>query len=216
MTAFRVLIIDDHPIIRQGMAQIIAAENGFAVCGEAGSLHTGLELAKREQPDVALVDVRLPDGSGLQLVKELLRWCPKVRVLVMSAQDEQVVAERAMRAGALGYVDKSRPVDELLDALLQVAQGKPYVMQSSRLSGHAATHDGLALLSDRELEVFELVGSGLKNKEIGERLHVSPKTIETHKRHIQEKLRLTNYQELLQVAHYWLTEGELKGDGRAA
>jgi DNA-binding NarL/FixJ family response regulator len=206
----RILLVDDHPLTRHGLAQLIAQQPDLAVCGEAGTAEEALEYTRSLEPDLVLVDVTLPGKPGLELIKDLTTLFPEVAVLVFSMHDESLYAERALRAGARGYLMKSVGGEEMLKALRHVLAGKVYLSQelSARildsLSGSLRRPAGvLSALSDREFEVFQLVGEGLATREIGLRLHISGKTVETHRLRIREKLGLKSPSELTKYAVRW-------------
>jgi DNA-binding NarL/FixJ family response regulator len=206
----RVLIVDDHPIVRLGIRQMIAAEPGLAICGEADSARAALGLLKSLKPDLALVDLSLEDGSGLDLIRSLRETAPDTRVLVLSMHDEAMFAERALRAGARGYIMKQEAIDGLAHAIREVLAGRLYV--SERMSQHLlerlgkdapVTGSRLGNLTDRELEVFELIGRGLSTAAIADRLQVSVKTVETYRSNIKTKLDLKDATDLIRFAATW-------------
>ncbi len=206
----RILVVDDHPIVRLGIRQMIAVEPRLTICGEADSANAALELA-RSKPDLAVVDLSLEDGSGLELIRSLREAAPEMRVLVLSMHDEALFAERALRAGARGYVMKQEAIDSLVYAIKEVLAGRLFV--SKRMSqqllerlGHDATvvAGRLGNLTDRELEVFELIGRGLSTAAIAERLGVSVKTIETYRSNIRTKLDLKDATDLIRFAATWI------------
>src|SRR6266404_2814077 len=195
----KVLLVDDHPLTRHGMAQLIGQQPDLIVCGEAGNAEQALESLRAVDPDLVLVDVTLPGKPGLELIKDITTMHAAVLVLVVSMHDESLYAERTLRAGARGYLMKSKGGEELIKAIRQVLSGKVYVSQElsakilDSLSGGGRKLPGvLNALSDREFEVFQLVGEGLTTSEIGLRLHISGKTVETHRLRIREKLGLRN------------------------
>ena len=209
------LLVDDHPIVRQGMAQLINREPDLAVCGEADSAHAALALLKIITPDVAVIDISLEDRSGLELLKDALIRCPKLRVLVLSMHHESLYAERALHAGARGYVMKQEAPDKVLVAIRTILRGEVYVsetMGAKLLRTIADVRSGevamspIERLSDRELEVFRLIGKGYSSSEIAAQLHISVKTVETHREHIKEKLKLTDTGELRRIAIEWAAE----------
>jgi DNA-binding NarL/FixJ family response regulator len=211
-----ILVVDDHPLTRHGMAQLIGQQPDLAVCGEAGNAEQALDRVRELQPELVLVDVTLPGKPGLELIKDLAATYPKVLVLVVSMHDESLYAERALRAGARGYLMKSAGGEELVKAIRRVFAGQVYVSQElsarilDNLSGNARRPAGvLSVLSDREFEVFQLVGEGLTTREIGSRLHISGKTVETHRLHIREKLGLKTLPELTKYAVRWAGAQEL-------
>ncbi len=191
----RIFIVDDHELLRMGLAQLISSQ-GWKVCGQAGEGPAALQQIRELLPDLAIVDLRLQTGDGLELIKQMRASTPGVRILVFSMHDEELYAERCLKAGAHGYLSKQAPIPMLLDAIQRVAEGKIALSQRmtdrllSRQSGTGLRTDGspLELLSDRELEVFERLGRGLSAKEIAHELHLSAKTVEYHRQHIKEKL----------------------------
>ncbi len=208
----RILIVDDHPLMRKGLALTLEAEADLEVCGQAASAEEALSMLDTVQPDLAIVDISLPGMSGLELIKHLHTWKPDLPVLVISRHDEALYAERAIRAGARGYVMKIEAVDVIVKAVRRVLAGGLYVSEeiSERLllsmTGHRRTEarTPVELLSDRELEVFELTGRGLTTREIAERLHLSVKTIESYRARIKTKLGLRSAAELMQHAVQWV------------
>jgi DNA-binding NarL/FixJ family response regulator len=207
----RVLIVDDHPIVRQGLTQLIAQASDLEVCGEAADAATAVLAIDELHPDVAVVDLMLKESSGIELIKDIKSRCPDVRVLVISMHDEAVYAERALRAGAHGYIMKEEATHKVLTAIRRVLAGDVYVSDEMvgrilrRMVGGNQS-DGIDRLSDRELEVFQWIGRGLSVGEIADRLKVSPKTIESYRSHIKEKLSLATANEVLRVAVSWLEQ----------
>ena len=210
VTPARVLIVDDHPIVRLGIRQMIAAEPRLTICGEAESAKAALDLVKSLKPDLALVDLSLEDGSGLELIRACREIAPDTRVLVLSMHDEALFAERALRAGARGYLMKREAIDGLVHAIDEVLAGRLFV--SGRMSQHLLerlgkdaplTGNRLGHLTDRELEVFELIGRGLNTATIAERLQVSVKTVETYRSNIKTKLDLKDSTDLIRFATTW-------------
>jgi DNA-binding NarL/FixJ family response regulator len=200
--------------MRVGLREVLESEEGLDVCGEAADISEGLALVRERAPDIALIDVSLPSGSGLDLAKQILAFLPATRILLVSMHDDVLFAERALRAGALGYVNKARSAAELLDAVRQVARGEIALSSSmtDRLVRRSvaptpAQTTGVAALSDRELEVFELIGRGLGTRDIAERLCVSVKTVETHRERIKRKLEIPTATELSRRAALWLVGG---------
>lgn len=202
----RVLIVDDHPIVREGFADLISRQDDFLVCGEAGDAAEAREAVKRLRPDVVIVDLSLGTDSGLLLIRQIATEHPKVRTLALSMHDERVYARRALRAGAKGYVMKQRATKEVLSALRRIASGGTYFSgELAATSTEDSPGDSLVDdLSDRELEVFCLIGEGLKTSQIGERLHISAKTVESHRENIKLKLGLADALELTQSAIAWV------------
>lgn len=209
----QVLLVDDHPVVRQGVRLLIDRQPDLDVCGEAGNLHEALEAIECHQPDIVLVDLSLGSESGLDLMKLMVEQGMGVKMLVLSMHDESVYAERALRAGAHGYVMKDCSPDDLFAAIREVLDGKIHVsaLIASRMikrsvhggggSGQAMTVD---LLSDRELEVFRMIGSGQSTSQIAEALGLSVKTIETYRAHIKRKLGLADGNDLTCRAIRWV------------
>jgi len=214
--AARVLVVDDHPVVRQGLRLLIDHEPDLEVCAEAETAADALQAVAAHGPDVAIVDLSLKGASGLGLIKDLRVRHADLPVLVLSMSDEGVYAERALRAGARGYLMKEAATDEVLTALRRVLDGGVYLSDAmaSRLLAQfvrgVPSDGGSAVdrLSDRELEVFGLIGHGLGTSEIARRLHLSPKTIETYRAHIKRKLNLADATELLQHAICYVRDSE--------
>jgi DNA-binding NarL/FixJ family response regulator len=213
-----VLLVDDHPVVRDGLAQRIALEPDLDVCATSATVTEALEALKRHRPDLAIVDLTLPDGHGLELLKEIRALYPKVRLLVFSMHDEIIYGERTLLAGAQGYVMKDAPPETLLAAIRSVLAGKIAVSPdlSERMLRSAARSrtpkPPMERLSDRELEVFELIGRGVSTKEIADRLHRSVKTIETHRQRLKTKLQIKGHAELIAQAARWVQETGGGGD----
>ena len=214
----KIIIIDDHPLMRKGLALSLDSETDLKVVGQAADAEEGLDMLEQLKPDVAIVDISLPGMSGLELIKHIQAMHPDVRSLVVSRHDEALYAERAIRAGARGYVMKLEAGDEIVKAVRRVLAGGIYVSEEINerlLMGLASGRDELAqspleVLSDRELEVFELSGRGMATREIAEKLHLSVKTVESYRARIKEKLNLKTAAELMQHAVQWV-EGEKTG-----
>ena len=209
----KVLIVDDHPVVRDGLAAQLATETDLAICGEAEDVAGALALVESARPDVAVIDISLKGGNGIDLIKRLRAHGAGVRVLVWSMYPENVYAERALRAGAQGYLHKGQATGEILTALRAVLAGRMYLSgdQADRLlrrvvGGAGVERAPVENLSDRELEAFELMGQGLTTEQIAARMHVSPKTVETFRARIKEKLGLNNITELVQRATQWVLE----------
>jgi DNA-binding NarL/FixJ family response regulator len=208
----QVYLVDDHPIVRQGLIKLIEQEEGLEVCGESGTVMEALEDLKQLGPDVILVDISLEDSNGLELIKMVDDLGLQIPMLVLSMHDESLYAEHALRAGASGYVMKQAASSTLIQAIQKVLDGEIYVskeMSSQMLkmafrSNGEETRTGAELLSLRELEVFELIGRGNSTREIAEQLHLSVKTIETYRAHIKDKLQLRSGTELMQRAIHWV------------
>lgn len=208
----RIFIVDDHPVLRHGLEQIINAEADLMVCAEAGDAASALEALRHCRPDLALVDITLTGMNGIELIKHMKTEHERLPVIVLSMHDETLYAMRSLRAGASGYVMKSAPVAQLLEAIRKVLQGQIYVSQIFGAQLIYRTVRGVAGdspiegLTDRELEVLQLIGQGRGSREIAERLHLSVKTIESHRLHIKEKLNLETASELVRFAVEWVNE----------
>lgn len=217
----RIFLVDDHPVFRKGLGVLIAEEPDLEICGEAESTEEALRRIPLARPDVVLVDISLKAVSGIELIKALKTSQPELPTLVLSMHDEDLFAERAVRAGASGYLMKHEAADRVVDAIRRVLRGD--LVLSRQLSDTllrrtlqgAGSKPGspLEVLSDRELEVFEHIGKGLGTREIAETLHISVKTVETHKANIKEKLDLHNATELLRAAVGWTAEFVSRGAG---
>lgn len=206
----RVLLVDDHPVVRRGYAQRISIEPDMESCGEAATAHEAFQMAETLGPDVMLIDISLGEGNGLDLIKDLKSRGDRAKMLVVSGLEEEVYAERCVKAGAHGYLNKADAVDCVVDAIRQIARGGYYLSESMTnlalqwaLSGEKKTDSPLGKLSDRELQVYELIGQGLTVNEIADKLFLSPKTIETYRAHLKEKLKLKNSAELTRHAIRW-------------
>lgn len=210
----RVLIVDDHAVVREGLALVINREPELEVCGEAAELGTALQLYIELQPDVVITDISLQKDSGIELIKELISRDRKLNILVWSMHEEDLYAERALRAGAKGFVNKSVPSSTLIEAIHCVAAGKVHLspdmterMLCRQVGGNAeASATPMELLSDRELEVFQRIGRGEQSRQIAENLHLSVKTIDTYRENIKRKLNLKNAAELTKHAVQWMLE----------
>jgi len=210
----RVFLVDDHPIVRQGLAQLIGSEPDLAVIGQGEDAYASLKAMREARPDLALVDISLKDADGLELLKELKAQGAEFPVLILSMHDESLYAERALRAGARGYVMKQEPPDVLLGAIRRVLAGEIYVSDTMatrmvhklinlRVPNVPSLLDSL---SDREFQVFRMIADGVGPTEIANRLHVSVKTVETHREHIKEKLNLRSGAELRRFAMEWAND----------
>ena len=207
-TRRRVFIVDDHPIVRQGLAQLINNAPDLTVCGEGEDAYTALRTIRQVKPDIVLVDVSLKESDGIELLKELRAQQPELPVLILSMHDESLYAERALRAGARGYIMKQEAPQTLLSAVRKVLDGHVYVsdkMSATLLQQMVGgkKHGGdlpMDRLTDRELEIFRMIGSGLSVKEIAEKLFLSVKTVEAHREHMKEKLNFKSSAELLRFA----------------
>jgi DNA-binding NarL/FixJ family response regulator len=210
----RILIVDDHPAVREALAIRIGRQRDLEVCGEAADLSEALRLVADTQPDVAVVDLSLKSGNGIDLIKRIKDRNEHVRILVWSMHSESLYAERALRAGALGYINKDQATDKIVEAIRRVLQGKVYLSDemAEKLLHRAVgkqedlTRSPLDALADRELEVFRLIGQGVKTADIAERLHLSVKTVETYRDRIRHKLNLTDGTKLAHYATQWVQE----------
>ncbi len=209
-----VLIVDDHPVVRKGIAQLIASEPGFTVVGETETANDGIRLIRELKPDVAVVDLTLKGMSGMELIKAVRQEGLRTALLVVSMHDERVYAERCLRLGANGYVMKEEAADAIVTAIRKVMEGGTYLSERlmaatvNRLVGgrsETTTTKGamVASLSDRELEVFHLIGRGFTTRAIAEELELSVKTVEAHKANIKGKLGLKSAPELQRLAVTW-------------
>lgn len=207
----RIVLIDDHPIMRHGLAQLIRAEDGLDVIGEAGSAREGLEVVGNLKPDLAVIDLTLPDKNGLELVKDIRALHPSTLCIVLSMHDETLYGERALRAGARGYVMKEEAADHLVTAIHKIISGGLYVSESlnarmlEQVTGTARSKaTGMEALTDRELEILALIGKGVATKIIAAQLSISARTVEAHRAHIKEKLGMTDGAALVRYAVQWV------------
>jgi DNA-binding NarL/FixJ family response regulator len=206
-----VFVVDDHPIVRRGLALLINQESDLAVCGEAEEMHAALSAIQLTKPDILIVDISLNGPDGLELLKNIRITAPRLPVLVLSMHDESIYAERALRAGANGYIMKQEATEKVLVALRRILSGEIYVsdrIANSMLrhyvrSPNPLEHSSVSDLTDRELEVFRLIGEGQGTRQIAEALHLSVKTVESYQAHIKEKLSLRSARELVQHAVQW-------------
>jgi DNA-binding NarL/FixJ family response regulator len=206
-----VFVVDDHPIVRQGLTLMINQEPDLAVCGDAEEMHAALSAINTTLPDILIVDISLSGPDGLELLKNIRLTQPRLPVLILSMHDESIYAERALRAGANGYIMKQEATEKVLVALRRILSGEIYVSEriaNSMLRHYvrgssAPEHSSIADLSDRELEVFRLIGEGHPTRQIAEVLHLSVKTVESYQAHIKEKLSLRSARELVQHAVEW-------------
>ncbi len=206
----RILIVDDHAMIREGLIQLIERESDLAVCGEAGDAFAALDLIRSTAPELVLADLTLPGKNGIELVKDIRVMHPEVAVLVLSMHDEMIYAERVLRAGARGYIMKQEGGERLMQAIRRVLDGQSYVSErvSAKIvdlfSGKQTEVSPVERLTDREFEVFQLIGTGKTTKVIADDLHLSAKTVEVHRARIKEKLRLHSGAELISFAARWM------------
>ena len=213
--AVKVMIVDDHPAVREALAIRIGSELDLAVCGEADDLGEALQIAAATNPDVAIIDIALKTSSGIDLIKRLKVHHEKMRIIVWSMYGEQLYAERAVRAGAAGYLTKANSTGQIIDAIRDVLAGNVFLSASMTMkllkrtvgqSPEDSARSGIDLLSDREMEVFRLIGQGVKPQEIALQLHLSVNTIETYRDRIRAKLNLSDALELTRCALQWVLE----------
>ena len=210
----RVFVVDDHPVVRQGLKLLINLEAGMAFCGEAEDAAGALTGIVAAEPDVAIIDLSLRDSSGLELVKDLRIRKPELPIIVLSIHDESLYAERVLRAGARGYLMKEEATSSIIAAIQRVLAGDLYLsdrMARKMLTKYVENPSGtggtpLELLTDRELEIFECIGKGETTRQIGEKLCISVKTVEAHRENIKRKLNLGGATELLQHAIHWVQQ----------
>ncbi len=210
----KVLLVEDHPMFRERLAVLISSEPNMVVCGETDNIQDAITIAKETHPDIAIVDIALDGSSGLELIKEIKAQGLETPVLVLSMHTESLYAERAIRAGAKGYITKNQASCEVIAAVRRVLAGEIYLSPKStdrilqRLSGHKSNVEGSGIgsLSDRELEIFQMFGKGFNTREIAEQLVLGPATIGSYRHRIKEKLRLKNAAELYSVAARWTEE----------
>lgn len=215
----RIAIVDDHPFVREGLKQLLAGQSEFALVAEASTLGDAQTAIAGKSPDVAVVDLALGSEDGVELVRWIRQNHPDVRVLVLSMQDEALYAERLLRLGVSGYVMKNVAGTDFLVALRKVARGQRHVSaamgerllsQVARGRAPGADEDPVAALTERELEVFKLIGEGISTREISQRLTLSMKTVDAHRRHMREKLNLKSTSELIRYATQWVSD---RGEG---
>jgi DNA-binding NarL/FixJ family response regulator len=211
--AKRIVIVDDHPLFRKGLEELINhSDKGFAVCGEASDAVQAMSLIREIRPDLAIVDLSLPGANGIELIKNIRAEFQKLPVLILSMHDESLYALRALRAGAQGYVMKEEALENVITAIREVLAGRPYLSpdMSAKLITNFASGTNQSNptdnLSDRELEILELIGKGRDVREIARLLHLSPKTVETHRAHIMEKLNLANARQVARYAVQWIDQ----------
>jgi len=215
MKKHRVFLVDDHPLVRRGLANVITGEPDLEVCGEASDVLEALREVEKAGPDIVVVDLSLKSGHGIDLIEQLKTRDERIKTLVSSMHDEMLFAERVLRAGAMGYVSKQEPPETLLQAIRQVLRGEMYLSprMTNRLLHRVATgtlppQNPIQGLSNRELEVYEMIGQGLTMQQIAAKLNLSPKTVETHREKIKQKLNLKNSAELNRRAVQWVLERE--------
>ena len=214
---FKIFIIEDHPLMCESLTRLFNLESDLLVCGQAGTIHEALRKLPGANPDIVIVDITLPDGNGLDLIKDMKRRSIHSLVLVLSMHDESLYAERALRAGAKGYIMKHEASQEVLKAIHRILEGEIYLSEKmgarmlhkiadAKSVNHALSTEGL---SDRELQVFQLIGKGRGTRQIADELCVSVKTVESYRAHIKLKMNLENAHELTQHAVHWVESNHL-------
>jgi DNA-binding NarL/FixJ family response regulator len=207
----KVLLVDDHPVVRQGLALLVGREPDLLVCGEADGARSAFQAIETLQPDIVVLDISLAGPDGLDVLKEIRMRSGNLPVLILSMHDESIYAERALRAGANGYIMKQEATEKVLIAIRKILKGDVYLSErltSAMLNQFVHGSDTIksspiVSLTDRELEIFRLIGEGHSTRQIADELHLSVKTIESHQAHIKEKLALRNARELVQHAIEW-------------
>jgi DNA-binding NarL/FixJ family response regulator len=211
----RVLIVDDHPAVREALSLRIGRQPDLAVCGEAADMDDALRLVAENRPDVAVVDISLKTGNGIDLIKRMKEREDSIRVLVWSMHSESFYARRALRAGALGYVSKDQATDKIVEAIRRVLEGKVWLsetmaeailQQTVGAPRQEIIRTPMEALADREMEVFRLIGEGVKTRQIAQRLRLSVKTVETYRDRIRQKLDLSDGTRLVHAATQWVLE----------
>ncbi len=211
-SAKRIILVDDHPVLRKGLVRLIDSKDEFVVCGEASTAVDAMALIRELEPHLVIVDIGLPGVSGIELTKTIHAEFSKLPVLILSMHEEALYATRALRAGAMGYIVKQDAIDNIADALREALNGRcylsPVIAAQFQHNGPDKqmhpTDDPVSLLTDREFEIFELIGKGHDVREISDALGVSPKTVETHRTNIKEKLKLKNSRQVARLAVQWL------------
>jgi len=217
----KILVVEDHPIFRLGISELINQEEDLAVCGDAEDVHQALTEIDRLDPDLLVVDISLKHSDGIELVKEVTKSQKRLPVLILSMHDEFLYAERALRAGARGYIMKQEAMESVVHAIHQVLEGKiyfsdrvkEYILTNLSDASKQAEKSPIERLTNRELEVFRMIGKGSSTREIAEKLHLSIKTIGTYRERIKEKLGLKNATELVRHAVHWGKTGEEESPG---
>jgi len=208
-----VLIVEDYPLVREGLIALLNQNRDYAVCGQAGDAETALRLLEDLRPDIVFLDLRLGDVDGFDLIKQMRVVHPEVRILVISMHGEEMYAERSLAAGAVGYIMKSEPPERILDALGEIREGRIYV--SRRISMQVLSRiknpsrdpvKGIKVLTNRELQIFQLIGLGYQTRQIAQRLGIGVKTVETHKENIKTKLGLDHAVALVREATVWVRQ----------
>jgi DNA-binding NarL/FixJ family response regulator len=212
----KVFLVDDHPLVREHLTALLQAQADLEVCGEAADAPTALSLIARQAPELVILDISLKQSSGLELIKHLKELWPNLPVLVLSMHDEMLYAERSLRAGALGYITKEEATVNILSAVRRLLGGQVYLSERmagrmmKKMVGGAVTElaSPLEVLTDRELEVFQMLGRGLGTRRIAAELRLGIKTVESYRARIKEKLRLADGNQLLQHAIQWIQSGD--------
>ena len=213
----KVLIVDDHPAVREGLAIRISGQPDLKVCGEAADIGEAMQLVTNTHPDIVIIDISLKNGNGIDLIKRIKARGESIRMLVWSMYSEFLCAERALRAGAMGYINKGQATDDIIEAIRAVLDDKIYVSdklaervlhRSIGRSTEDLQHAPVENLSDREREVFELIGSGLNSEQMAEKINISPKTVQTYRARIKQKLRISRGSQLVQRAVKWVLQNE--------
>ncbi len=212
--AARILLVDDHPIVRRGLCMMINSDPELEVCGEADGIVEAIRMIHDQNPDLVVIDISLKDGSGIELIKQIKSQNATTKMLVSSMHEETLFSDRALHAGAKGYISKQEAPDKIVEAIHTILNGKIYLSESmtERMLHRAVypeqiqTKSTIDSLTDRELEVFALVGQGMSTRKIAKHLHLSVKTIETHREHIKRKLNLETSHELIHRAVQWVME----------
>jgi DNA-binding NarL/FixJ family response regulator len=212
----RVYLADDHALVRRGLTAMLGAEPDLEVCGEAGDCATATSEVGRLRPDVVIVDISLRGNSGIELIKNIKAFDPRIQIVVLSVHDESVYALRVLKAGAKAYVMKQDIASKVIDAIRKIRKGQMYVservssqMLNRMVKGQDEQGDSpVAGLSDRELEVVTLIGSGLATREIAARLHMSVKTVETHRAHVKAKVNLSSATQLVKFCFRWVEDSK--------
>jgi DNA-binding NarL/FixJ family response regulator len=210
---YRVAIVDDHPIVRQGLSQAVSREPDLEVCAEASGVVEALKMIDGAWPDLLVIDLSLDGENGIDLIDFAKSRAPAIKILVYSAHDEETFAGRVLRAGGLGFINKREPISKVVEAIRQVLRGEVYLspqMTKSLLHraalGQTLDSEPMSALSDRELQVFQLIGEGLSTVQIAEKLQVSPKTVESHRKTIKQKLNIQTSTQLSRRAFQWAME----------
>ncbi len=210
----KILLVEDHPMFREMLAQLIDRDLGMEVCGEADNIQEAMSLIGEKNPDIAIIDISLKGSSGLELIKDIKARGAKVDVLVLSMHEEELYAERALRAGAKGYITKNEASSEIIEAIRTVMNGEVYasrkvtakLLERMTKKNSSPELDGLELLADRELEVFQMLGSGKSTREIAKELNLGESTVETYRSRIKDKLQLRSAAELYLRAGQWVRD----------